>query len=63
MPPAPVACVLARSTRSGSDVMRIVPGYTVAQLRAKRYSDHPEYRRMAEKYWYEGLRKAGFPEN
>jgi hypothetical protein len=43
-------------------VLRIAPGYTIAQLRAKRYSDHPEYQRLAEKYLYEGLRKAGIPE-
>ena len=38
-----------------------VPGYTIAQLKSKRYSDHPEYQRLAEKYWYDGLRKAGLP--
>jgi adenylate cyclase len=32
-------------------VLKVVPGYTVAQLRAKRYSDHPEYQRLAEEYW------------
>jgi hypothetical protein len=31
-------------------------------LRGKRYSDHPEYQKLAGKYWYEGLRKAGLPE-
>jgi len=40
----------------------IVPGYTVAQLKAKRYSDHPEYQKIAERYWYDGLRKAGLLE-
>jgi adenylate cyclase len=43
-------------------MLQAVPGYTIAQLRAKRYSDHPEYQRLAEKYWYAGLRKAGLPE-
>ena len=50
----------ARATKA--EILRIVPGYTIAQLRAKRYSDHPEYKRTAEKYWYGGLRKAGIPE-
>ena len=40
-----------------------MPGYTISQLRAKLYSDHPEYVKLAEKYWYAGLRKAGIPEN
>ena len=31
-------------------------------LRAKRYSTHPEYMRLAEEHWYSGLRKAGIPE-
>jgi adenylate cyclase len=53
---------LAKAAAAKADVLRIAPGYTVAQLRAKRYSDQPEYQRIAEKYWYEGLRKAGFPE-
>ena len=43
-------------------MLQTVPGYTVSQLKAKRYSDHPEYQKLAERYWYEGLRKAGLPE-
>ena len=43
-------------------VLKTVPGYTIAQLRAKRFSDHPEYQKLAEKYWYDGLRKAGLAE-
>ena len=42
--------------------LSVAPGYTISQLRGKRYSDHPDYQRLAEKYWYEGLRKAGIPE-
>jgi adenylate cyclase len=53
---------LARAATARADVLRVAPGYTIAQLRAKRYSDHPEYQRLAEEYWYEGLRRAGFPE-
>jgi tetratricopeptide (TPR) repeat protein len=45
-----------------AEILRIVPDYTIAQLRAKRYSAHLEYQRRAEKYWYGGLRKAGIPE-
>jgi len=39
-------------------MLTVVPGYTIAQLKAKRYSDHPEYLTTAERYWYDGLRKA-----
>jgi adenylate cyclase len=53
---------LAKAAAAKAEVLRIAPGYTIAQLRAKRYSDHPDYQRIAEKYWYAGLRKGGFPE-
>jgi tetratricopeptide (TPR) repeat protein len=43
-------------------MLRIVPGYTIEQLRAKHYSDVPEYLKMVEATWYAGLRKAGIPE-
>ena len=43
-------------------MQKIVSGYTIAQLKAKRYSDHPEYQKIAERYWYDGLRRAGLPE-
>jgi len=52
-----------KAAASKAEVLRTVPGYTISQLRAKRYSDHPEYVKLAEKYWYAGLRKAGFKEN
>jgi serine/threonine protein kinase/tetratricopeptide (TPR) repeat protein/TolB-like protein len=45
-----------------NEILRTVPGYTIAQLRAKHYSDVPEYVKMAEATWYAGLRKAGIPE-
>ncbi len=53
---------IAKGEASKAEVLRIIPGLTIAQLRAKRSSDSPEYTAMAEKYWYEGLRKAGLPE-
>jgi hypothetical protein len=52
----------AKATAATAELERIVPGYTIAQLRAKRYSDHPDYLVLAEKNWYSGLRKAGIPE-
>ena len=42
-------------------MLKTVPGYTLAQLRAKD-SGNPEYQRLAEMYWYGGLRKAGLAE-
>jgi serine/threonine protein kinase/tetratricopeptide (TPR) repeat protein len=44
-------------------LLRTVPGYSIAEVRAKHYSDVPEYVKMAEATWYAGLRKAGIPEN
>jgi len=52
----------AKAAAAKTKMLKVVPGYTIAQLRAKRYSDHPDYQRLAEKYWYAGLRKAGIPE-
>jgi hypothetical protein len=54
---------MEHAAASRAEVLRVVPGYTISQLRAKRYSDHPDYQRLAEKFWYEGLRKAGIPES
>jgi tetratricopeptide (TPR) repeat protein len=53
---------MAKAASAKADALRTMPGYTIARLRAKRYSEDPEYQRLAEKYWYEGLRKAGFPQ-
>jgi len=50
----------ARAARDA--ILRTVPGYSIAQVRAKHYSDVPEYVTMAETNWYAGLRKAGIPE-
>jgi class 3 adenylate cyclase/TolB-like protein/Tfp pilus assembly protein PilF len=54
---------LEQAVATKERALRMVPGYTIAQLRAKRYSDVPEYVKLAETYWYPGLRKAGIPEN
>ena len=53
---------MAGAARASAQVLKTVPGYTVSQLRAKRYSEVPEYLELAEKYWYAGLRMAGIPE-
>jgi hypothetical protein len=54
---------MVKAGAAKEQLLRTVPGYTIAQLRAKRYSDVPEYVKLAETYWYPGLRKAGIPEN
>ena len=51
-----------RAAAAKAELLKRVPGYTISQLRAKHYSDHPDYQRLAQQYWYEGLRKAGIPE-
>jgi len=53
---------MEKAASAKADALRTMPGYTIARLRAKRYSEDPEYQRLAEKYWYEGLRKTGFPQ-
>jgi class 3 adenylate cyclase len=53
---------MAKAAAAKAEVLRTVPGLTIAQLRAKRPSENPEYQRLSEKYWYEGLRRAGFAE-
>jgi hypothetical protein len=53
---------MANANAARDALLRTVPGYTIAQIRAKHYSDVPEYLRMAEANWYSGLRKAGIPE-
>ncbi len=52
----------AKAAALRAEVLRDVPSYSIAQLRAKRYSDHPDYLVLAEKNWYSGLRRAGIPE-
>ncbi len=49
----------ARARDALNTMLRTLPGYTITQPRAKRYSDHPEYQKLAEQHWYAGLRKAG----
>jgi serine/threonine protein kinase/TolB-like protein len=51
-----------KATAAKNEILRTVPGYTIAQVRAKHYSDVPEYLKLAEATWYAGLRKAGIPE-
>ena len=53
---------MAQAADAKRAVLRAVPDYTIAMLRAKRYSEVPEYLKLAETYWYAGLRKAGVPE-
>ena len=53
---------LSKAAAAKAQVLKTVPGYTISQLRAKRYSVVPEYLELAEKNWYAGLRKAGIPD-
>ena len=53
---------LERAHAALQSMLKSLPGYTIAQLKSKRYSDHPEYQKLAERYWYDGLRKAGLAE-
>ena len=51
-----------RAAVEQAKILRAAPGFTIEALRAKKYSVHPDYVRMAETHWYTGLRKAGIPE-
>ena len=45
-----------------NEVLRIVPGYSIAAHKAKGFSANPEYLRLVEEHLYSGMRKAGFAE-
>ncbi len=45
-----------------ADLLRLVPGYTIASHKSKGYSMNPDYLRLAETHLYAGMRKAGFAE-
>lgn len=51
-----------RAAEEAAKILYGAPGFTIAVLRAKGYSTHPDYVRLAEEHWYSGLRKAGIPE-
>ncbi|MEO8346743.1 MAG: adenylate/guanylate cyclase domain-containing protein [Betaproteobacteria bacterium] len=52
---------MTKANAARAEVLRTVPGFTIAQLRDKSPVS-PEAEKLAEKYLYEGLRKAGFQE-
>ena len=52
----------AKTAAAKAEVLRRVPGYTIATLKSRGFSLNPDYIRLAEEHWYSGLRKAGFPE-
>jgi adenylate cyclase len=53
---------MAKAAAAKTRALQVMPGFTIARARALDEPFHPEYLKLAEKYWYEGLRKAGFPE-
>jgi hypothetical protein len=53
---------MAKAAAARARALRVSPGFTIARARVLDEPAHPEYLKLAEKYWYEGLRKAGFPE-
>ncbi len=46
-----------------AQLLRAVPGYSIAVHRSKGYSANPEYLRAVEDQLYAGMRKAGFAED
>lgn len=53
---------LSRARAAVKTVLELVPGYSIARIRADRFSSTPEYQKLAEKYLYNSLRKAGLPD-
>jgi tetratricopeptide (TPR) repeat protein/TolB-like protein len=53
---------LSAAQTTVSELLKVAPAFSIAQLRSKRYSDHPEYLQRVESTWYAGLRSAGVPE-
>ena len=53
---------MTKAAAAKTELLRMAPGFTVAQARAADQPQHPEYAKLAEKYFYEGLRKAEIPE-
>jgi len=54
---------VSKAAATAAYVLRTVPNYTISQMRAKPYSDNPEYIKLADKFLYTGLRTAGIPDN
>jgi adenylate cyclase len=51
-----------KAAAARAEVLRLVPGYSIARLKANGYSLNPAFIRLAEEHFYSGLRKAGLPE-
>src|SRR5262252_8418975 len=52
----------AKANAAKGELLRFVPDFTIAQARAYDEPAHPDYAKLAEKYIWDGLRKAGIPE-
>jgi tetratricopeptide (TPR) repeat protein len=53
----------ANTATAKAEVLRAVPGYTIAVHRSRGYSANPDYLRLVEEHLYSGMRKAGFAED
>ena len=53
---------LDKSKEAAMRLIRAKPDVTIDLLRKRRYSSHPDYRRLEEEGLFAGLRKAGIPE-
>jgi len=54
---------VAKAAAAKAEVLRLVPGYSIARLKANGYFLNPDFIRLAEEHFYSGLRKAGLPEH
>ncbi len=53
----------AKAAAARTEVLRLVPGYTIATFRSKDYSVNPEFIRLCQQHLFPELSKAGFPEH
>ena len=52
----------AKAAAAKAEALRLLPGYSIAVFKARRYSEDPAFVERMEAHLYPGLRKAGFPE-
>lgn len=52
----------AKAAAAKDELLRLIPGFTIAMFKARRYSEEPAYVKNVETHVYSGWRKAGIPE-
>jgi tetratricopeptide (TPR) repeat protein len=53
----------SRTTTEKAALLKLRPGFSIADFKAQRFSDNPSFWQQAETHLFAGLRKAGIPED